>query len=193
MDEVILPALRNDADEAYISARLLMLAGLRTKSAFMAHLAIELYLKLLIAETRPLALRELKNMRHDLKGLLKEYVTLSADTDVGSLSGEIEEFDEYDQVGRYGPNATFDPQKKQNEDFMVRGGFVQDNYLQKLDRIVAELRGKVSSATSGQGARIIENIKSRNAKHAINHDWKLETPPSVILQTDNTEYDRLGR
>jgi HEPN domain-containing protein len=193
MDEVILPSLRDDADEAYLSARLLNLAGLHTKSAYMAHLAVELYLKLLIAETRKLTLKDLREMGHDLKDLLKQCRDSLNDKEIESLRPLIEEFDDYDQVGRYGPNATFDPNKKKGQGFMTRGGIVQDNYLHKLDRIVAVLRSKVSAATSNQGDRTIENIKSRNAKHAINQDWKLETPASAVLSTDNDQYQQLGK
>lgn len=94
-------------------------------------------------------------------------------------------FDPFDQVGRYGANAKFDPLSSKTEVFESKGvsGFGPD-YINHLDYVASICRSYIKAEPIFND--LISQIKSRNKKASIWKRWQIEgLTPDDILLTEN--------
>lgn len=98
-------------------------------------------------------------------------------------------FDEFEQVGRYGAAANFDPGAKTTADFKTSGVMMwSENYIDKLDRFVFETRGRLDFKKVGYGDSFSAVLNG--GKKMFASSWNLKPPLPVVLTRDNKYFKR---
>lgn len=178
-----------EASRCYFTSRFVYLGGmsLMNGSGFFAQGAIEQYLKAVIINADGSKIAEVYKLRHNLKRLrqLAFDVTTDAEFDSEMFKSAVEYFDPFDQVGRYGSNANFDPLAKTGETFTSSGVSAwQPDYIPHLDYAVMVCRKHTSIEPKSMD--LIAQIKARNTKSAVWKNWQLEgLRPDDVLFIEN--------
>jgi hypothetical protein len=178
-----------EAARSYFAARYIYLGGMsiRNKAGYLAHSTIEQYLKAIICKYDPLQAKEISKKLHNLTNLLP--TAHKATNEVIFTSSNMREivshFDSFDQVGRYGANAKFDPLAKIGKGIDTKGVWVMAPYsIQKLDYIVMICRKYVRIAPIHLD--VVAQIKAKNKRSEVWKNWILEEiSPDDVLCYDN--------
>jgi hypothetical protein len=131
----------------------------------------------------------------ELATFCEPYDSYFSDTETKRI---LEQFDLFDQVGRYGGAAKFDPLSKGKtvggKSMTVAPGvqiagasFWSDSYLRDLDSFVF----KVRSFLDFEKIKFDDGLKSildRNRKSALMGTWKGKTPLRVVLTKNNSYF-----
>lgn len=133
-------AFTSEADRDYLAARLLNFAGnpMWKPSAYHCQQALEKYLKALTVQKAGYYLGD----THKLKELASECESLGYDLRL--KEGELERFDDLEQVARYGAFAKFDPLSIKNKNLTSKGVFVwTDSNVKDFDSLVFKIRNHI--------------------------------------------------
>ena len=136
-----------EADRDYLLARMLSFVGggFHSRAGFVAQQACEKYMK---AFTVHAAKKYLQT--HKLLDLAKACAPFSSYFDEAETKRILKNFDYFEQVGRYGGAANFDPLAKKSPEVETAGVMVwMHDYLRELDAFVHEVRGSLKFERSG--------------------------------------------
>jgi len=178
-----------EASRCYFTTRYVYLGGmtLMNGSGFFAQGAIEQYLKAVILTVDGSKVKEVYKLRHNLKKLRELAFELTNDGEFDSemFKTAVEYFDPFDQVGRYGSNANYDP-LAQTSDTLISTGVSawQPDYIPHLDYAIMVCRKHVSIDPSSMD--LIAQVKARNTKSMAWRNWQLDgLKPDDVLFIDN--------
>lgn len=112
---------------------------------------------------------------------------------------DLETFDMFDQVGRYGGAAKFDPLSKGksvgdtqfsiNPDVQVAGLWMWSNdHLNRLDRIIYNLRGRLNFKTAKIQDGLI-SILLDDKNHRLTGTWQGPLPLKEVLTKQNSYFN----
>lgn len=162
----------DQADEDYISARLLTFCGntLWHVAAYHSHQAIEKYIKSYLVQEK----QEYPDT-HNLKELRELAGEYSAFFKLEKTKKQLELFDQFEQVSRYGGFAKYDPTSVRNKNFTIVGGFAwTDSNIKQLDELVFNTRGLLDFSSKPT----LDNLKAilnEDSKIGFVKDWRLPT------------------
>jgi HEPN domain-containing protein len=162
----------DQADEDYLAARLLTFCGntMWHVAAYHSHQASEKYIKSFLVQEN----QEYPET-HNLKILREIAAKANKLFDREDIKRLLEEFDQFEQVSRYGGFANYDPISVKNDQYTIVGGFVwTDNNLKSLDKLVSHIRGLLdfSEKPTLDG---IKAVLDDNKKIGFVSDWRLPT------------------
>ena len=181
-----------EADTDYLLARMINFlgAGFHSRAGFFAQQACEKYMKALTVQ-RDGTYLETHNLK-ELAALCVPYDPYFALTNTRQI---LERFDMFDQVGRYGGAANFDPLstgKSVGGNWMaaspgtdIAGAFIwYQAYLDDLDGFVFKARSflNFSNASYDDG---LKSILERNRRSALLVTWSGKEPLRVVLTKGN--------
>lgn len=162
----------DQADEDYISARLLSFCGntLWHAAAYHSHQAVEKYIKSYLVQEK----QEYPDT-HNLKGIGELAGRINSFFKNEKIKQQLELFDQFEQVSRYGGFAKYDPTSVKSKSFTIVGGFAwTDSNIKQLDELVFSIRGLLdfSSKPTLDNLRAILN---EDTKIGFVKDWLLPT------------------
>jgi HEPN domain-containing protein len=180
-------ALSNEADIDYLLARWLHFAGgmFAIRAGFSAQQACEKYMKAVLIQYESQYPNTHKLLK--LADMCLQYSEF-----FGELETRInlQSFDVFDQIGRYGPAANFDPHARKSHEFQIAGvGIWSNDYLYALDRFVFHVRGLLDFNTVAQSDSII-SILNRDRRSGLVAMWNARPPLHVVLTKENQFYTR---
>jgi HEPN domain-containing protein len=185
-----------EADCDYLLARMIHFlgAGFHSRAGFFAQQACEKYLKAFsVQQTRSFL------ETHNLKTLAEFCEPQDSYFSEAETRKVLEQFDLFDQIGRYGGAAKYDPLSKGQtvarmqlgaSGVKVAGAFIwTESFLQDLDGFVYKVRSFLDFKKIGfdDGLR---SILERNPKSMILGTWQGKTPLRVILTKQNRYFSR---
>jgi hypothetical protein len=171
-----------EGDRSYILARLIYFAGgdFAGRAGYLGQMALEMYLKA-ISVAHDNTYKEI----HKLLELAEYCARFDAEfTDKDLLDG-LKLFDNFDQVGRYGGAAKFDPHAKKTDEFEVSGVVLSPSgTLEQLDQLVYTIRGKLDFSKSWF-TNDLRAILTGDKTARIVAAWTLPIPIRDVLTTNN--------
>lgn len=189
------PVFSMEADHDYILARLVSFLGgsFASKAGFFGQQACEKYLKALSVQHGKFYLDTHK--LHKLAAACDSYGDFFSGKETLRI---LEQFDVFDQIGRYGGAAKFDPLSKGfsmggaslkiGAGVRVAGAWIwTPKHLHDLDGFVFHARSHLdfSAAKFGDGIRgILEN----NKNSSMLGQWRFPIPLRQILTTENNYF-----
>ena len=176
------PIFSIEADKDYLLARAMNFAGslFHGRAGYCAHQACEKYLKALSLQAAKRYLES--HVLPDLGAFCEhQYDRLKEPI----VQETLKLFDKYEQVGRYGAAANFDPQAQMQGPVVTAGVMIWVGAsLQRLDRLVFEMRSLLDfSEFPGQDG--LKAILDRDKTNFVGKGWNLRPPLRVILTKDN--------
>lgn len=179
-----------EADIDYILARQICFLGpvFKGRTGFFAHMACEKYLKaILVQETR--AYLETHKLLELAKECSKFYPLFAEKRTLSSL----EIFDSFDQVGRYGGAANFDPYAKKNEAFETAGVMVwPPEALENLDYFVFYCRKLLDFSKINQQDWFASLLQNR-PENILRKTWGGRPNALVTLTRSNKYFKRVSK
>ena len=175
----------DQADEDYISARLLSCCGntLWHVAAYHSHQAVEKYIKSYLVQEK----KEYPDT-HNLKAIGKLAEELNAIFIEEKTKQQLELFDQFEQVSRYGGFAKYDPSSVRTQNYTIVGGFAwTDSNIRQLDELVFNIRGLLDFSSKPT----LDNLKSvlnEDSKIGFVSDWKLPTLSIKQVLTQDNQY-----
>jgi HEPN domain len=174
-----------EADTDYLLAR-----SFYGRAGFFAQQACEKYMKALMVE-RTSTYLETHNLK-DLAGQCVPYEPYFADAKTLTILGR---FDMFDQVGRYGAAANFDPLSEGKSagdvaltigtDVELEGAFKWEvAWLDDLDGFVFKVRGLLDFSKAGYDD-CLKSIIEGNQRSAMMATWAGKVPLRVVLSKGN--------
>ncbi len=175
----------DQADEDYLAARLLTFCGptMWHTAAHHSHQALEKYLKSYLVQEQ-----QAYPESHDLKKLgelAAAHNNFFAEEDIKKL---LAEFDQFEQVSRYGGMAKYDPVSNQSTQFTTAGSFVwTDSNLKPLDMLVYQIRGFLDFS---QKPTLDHLAAAQRENHNIGFvkDWRLPNLSIKQILTSANDY-----
>lgn len=195
--EMPFPVFSREADIDYLLARFVHFlgAGFHGRAGFFGHQACEKYLKALSVQQNG-TYAEVHNL-----GLLADICAPHHSfLEHPDARVDLEIFDAFDQVGRYGGAAKYDPlstgkpsmgmQFFPSSDLQIAGAFVwTDEHLQKLDRIVFNIRGRLDFKKVNFDDALA-SILLGNERSALVALWKGPSPIREVLVRENLYFNQ---
>lgn len=181
------PIFSTEADRDYLLARHtnFLGPGFHSRTGFFAQQACEKYMKAVSVQARSEYLET---------HILLQIAEFCSDIDPffadPSTKTTLEIFDNFEQVGRYGVAANYDPLAIETEQFRTAGIAVwQQNYLNLLDAFVF----KVHSMLNYEKANYVNSIKAileNNRNEFLTGTWRGRPPLRVVLTKQNRYFIR---
>jgi HEPN domain-containing protein len=175
----------DEADNDYLLSRMIHFlgGGFHSRAGFFAQQACEKYMKaLMVQETKSYI------PTHKLLELAEACAPLDAFYADPRTIRVLKNFDYFDQVGRYGTAATYDPLAVDTEELKTAGVCIwMSSYLDDLDGFIFKTRGKLDF----ERARYHNSLKAiieRNRRSLIADAWKGKQPIRVVLTKQNRYY-----
>jgi HEPN domain-containing protein len=181
-----------EADTDYLLARMIHFlgAGFHARAGFFAQQACEKYLKALSVQ-RTGTYAETHNLK-DLAALCEPYDPYFSTKETRIV---LEQFDLFDQIGRYGGAANFDPFRKGKtvggtslkiaSGAQMAGAFIwPEKYLHDLDGFVYKARSLLDFAKINFDDGL-KSILGRNRHSFLMSTWKGKMPLRVVLTKAN--------
>lgn len=184
-----------EAARSYFTARFVYLGGmsLMNGAGFFAHSAIEQYQKAIICKFDPSKSKNISDIKHNLKELRKITYEVTGNElfNTDYMKQLIEDYDAFDQVGRYGANAKFDPLAKKEASFSTKGVSIMTlDSINQLDYFVMVCRKLITITPINMD--VIDQAKSRNTKSVLWTNWHLnEITPDDVLTYDNAYFKNM--
>lgn len=173
-----------EADTDYLLARHISFvgAGFTSRAGFFGQQACEKYMKALSVQERRAYLQTHKLL------LLSDFCV---DIDPFFARADTKEtlrvFDLFDQLGRYGAAAKYDPLAPKDSTLSVAGVRVwHEEYRDRLDAFVFYVRGKLKF--EGNFSDSLKAILERNRKDILMGTWTGRPPLRVILTKNNRAF-----
>jgi hypothetical protein len=189
------PVFSMEADHDYILARLIHFIGgpFSSRAGYFSQQACEKYLKAMSVQREKAYLKT-----HKLRELAKRcepYGPYFCDKETVRV---LEQFDMFDQIGRYGGAAKFDPLStglgaggmtaKVAPSVQVAGSWIWlPKYLQDLDGFVFNARSQLDFAKANFGDGI-KSVLSGNASASSLGLWRLPIPLHEVLTAQNAYF-----
>ena len=174
-----------EADKDYLLARLIAASGaaFQSRAGYFAHQACEKYLKAFTVQAageylQTHQLRLLSEACGKFDPYFLEATTLTA----------LGVFDDYEQVGRYGAAANFDPKAQTTEGVQTAGVSVwSSDYVFKLDWFVHNSRAKLDHKTVGYDDGLLSILRG-NDKSYLAGTWKGQPALRDVLTRANAYF-----
>jgi hypothetical protein len=189
------PVFAMEADYDYILARLINFVSgpFSGRAGFFAQQACEKYLKALSVQQEK-AYLETHKLR-ELAAKCESYGAFFSDPETIRI---LEQFDMFDQIGRYGGAANFDPRSKgipvggatlrTSPDVQVAGTWIwTPKYLHDLDGFVFSARALLDYGKAKFGDAL-KSVLSGNAASTSLGLWKLPIPLREVLTLNNAYF-----
>jgi HEPN domain-containing protein len=189
------PVFSKEADQDYLLARLISFlgGGFHSRAGFFGQQACEKYLKALSVQMNGTYLETHKLL--DLASVCESYGAYFSDKETRRI---LEQFDIFDQIGRYGGVAKFDPLSKGGS----AGGFSMQvaagvevagawlwtpKHLQDLDSFAFQARSYLDfeKAKFGDG---IKAILENNNNSSLLGQWTFPVPLQQVLSVNNAYF-----
>lgn len=184
-----------EADCDYLLARMINFLGasFHARAGFFAQQACEKYMKALTVQAR-----SEYSETHNLIDLSKLCESIDTHFSENSTITILEQFDLFDQVGRYGGAAKFDPISKGKtvggsslnvaSGVQVAGAWVwKGSYLNDLDGFVFKTRSLLDFAKI-RWDDALKSILERNRRSALMSTWTGKQPLRVVLTKNNSYF-----
>ncbi|MFC1626789.1 HEPN domain-containing protein [Patescibacteria group bacterium] len=175
----------DQADEDYIAARLLTFCGktMWHTAAYHSHQAVEKYIKsYLVQESQEYP------ETHNLKVLGKFGEQFNDLFKKKEIKNYLKEFDQFEQVSRYGGFAKYDPLSTKNKLFSTAGSFAwTDSNLKSLDGLVFDLK-KLLNFSGNSSFNSLDAVLKNDKKVGFVSDWRLPIPINKVLVSDNDHF-----
>jgi HEPN domain-containing protein len=185
-------AFTKEADTDYLLARMINFlgSGFHGRTGFFAQQACEKYMKALTVE---------RTGRYSETHCLKELAALCVPYDAyfaeANTLAILERFDMFDQVGRYGGAANFDPLSKGktvggtslaiDPGLEVKGAFIWSvAWLDDLDGFVHKVRSLLDFSKAGYDD-CLKSILDNKARSAVVTMWSGSEPLRQVLTRSN--------
>ncbi len=174
-----------EADKDYLLARLINLSGaaFSSRAGFFSQQACEKYFKALTVQEKGEYLKT-----HNLKELALHCSNFDDDFKDKEMLSDLEIFDSFREVGRYGGESDFDPFAVTTDEIQTSGVVTwSGSYIEKLDKFVFKIRGKldfVKMNFSDSLKAIIDNKKD----DLLVDTWSLPIPLDQILLNKNKHF-----
>lgn len=175
-----------EADTDYLLARHTssLGSGFHARAGFFAQQACEKYLKSLMVQNSGAYAPV-----HKLAELAKHCEQYDAYFGQVETNRLLKQFDAFDQVGRYGGAANFDPLASSGPAFETAGVMVwSDTHLDDLDGFVYKTRSLLDFAKAGFDDSLASILRN-NRKSLLVDTWRGRPPLRVVL-TKNNRYFR---
>ena len=172
----------HEADIDYLLARWIHFAGggFHARAGFFAQQSCELYMKAVMVQGDKRYAET-----HKLLELARYCAQYDAFFDEDATKRMLTHFDSFDQVGRYGGAAKFDPQAQRSGSLEVVGVAIwTDVDLDNLDRFVFKARSLLDFDKIGFGDSL-KSIQQRNRKNPLTSMWSGRPPLRVVLTRSN--------
>lgn len=172
----------HEADIDYLLARWINFAGggFYARAGFFAHQACEKYMKALTVQENGSYAET-----HKLLELAEQCKDFDPVFSKESTNDTLRQFDIFDQVGRYGASAKFDPMSQKSGPIVTAGSYVWSAAdLDRLDEFVYNTRSlldysKVSFVDT------LPLIQAKDRKNILSGTWKGRPPLRVVLTKKN--------
>ncbi len=171
-----------EADKDYIIARLLNFTGaaFASRAGYYSQQALEKYLKAFLVQQSGKYLKE-----HDLLKLAKYCSKLDTDFSDKNFIKNLEVFNLFIDVGRYGGEASYNPLSKRTKEFQTAGIMVWlDSNIKILDSLVFKIRSKLDFKKVG----FSDNLKAILENDISNYfvgTWRLPIKLKGMFTTGN--------
>ena len=178
--EMPFTAFSMEADRDYILARFINFLGgaFASRAGYCAQASCEKYMKAFTVQEAQHYLA--KHNLMDIADSCAPFNTYFNETDTREKLGK---FDAFEQVGRYGAHARFDPLSVQTDQLQTAGTWVwDDTYLRDLDSFVFTVRGLLHFDTC-QGMDALNEILTGSSRNYFVATWK--GPPLIKVLTAN--------
>jgi HEPN domain-containing protein len=175
-----------EADKDYLLARAMNFAGhaFHNRAGYFSHQACEKYLKAIMLQASGAYSEGHKLL--DLGAICAERHVFFKENDVVET---LNIFDEFEQVGRYGAAANFDPKAKSDDKIQTAGVMMwSEQYIQRLDHFVYHTRGLLDFKKANYADSFSAMLRGEQGK--LFTEWNLRPPLSVILRKDNRYFKR---
>ena len=173
------------ADTDYLVSRLLFIcgAGFFNLSAYHSQQSLEKYIKAFTVQEANKYL-----MTHDLEMLRMTAVVYNNYFSSMELANDLSLFNVYDQVTRYGVEATYDPHCKKNESIEIAASWsFGAGSIKVLDRLVYKIRGLLDFDKI-KHSDTLRAILQNQTNDMIVGTWKLGIPIKFVLTQYNDYY-----
>ena len=171
-----------EADYDYLLARWVHFAGggFQFRAGFFAQLACEKYMKAITLQARKQYLET-----HRLLELADECSRLDPMFNHPEARKTLAKLDVFDQLGRYGAAANYDPYAKKSPQLETAGvRYWDQTYLHDLDRFVFNARSKLDFK-SANFDDALTSILNRNDKSMFVSIWRGQPTLEVVLTREN--------
>jgi hypothetical protein len=173
-----------EADRDYLLARMLSFtgAGFQSRAGFLGQQACEKYMKAFLVQESKSYLETHK--LHDPGQRCSAFNAYFAQSEARST---LRIFDRFEQVGRYGAHANFDPLARQTEEVQIAGVMVwSEKYIDDLDAFVFRTRGLLDYAKVAFDDSL-KSILQGNVCSFFVGTWT-GTPPLIDVLTKKNRY-----
>jgi hypothetical protein len=175
-------AFSMEADRDYILARFINFLGdaCASRAGYFAQAACEKYMKAFSVQEAQQYLE-----RHSLIDVADSCARFNAYFSESATREALRKFDAFEQVGRYGAHAKFDPLSVQTDQLQTAGVWIWDNTcLATLDSLVFRVRGMLRFDAC-QGMDALQAILTGNSQNYFVATWK--GPPLIKVLTTNNQ------
>ncbi len=177
-----------EADRDYLLARHLntLGAGFHSRAGFSCQQACEKYLKAITVQVSSEYLQT-----HKLVLLAEACGGIDPFFTQAETRQALQTFDYFEQVGRYGAAANYDPLAIKNEEMQTAGVmFWKAEYIQMLDAFVHKTRSLLDFEKV-QFSDSLAAILAHNKKDILAGTWAGRPPAYVVLTKDNKFFKRI--
>jgi HEPN domain-containing protein len=172
----------HEADQDYLLARMINFlgGGFHSRAGFFAQQACEKYMKaVMVQETRAYI------VTHKLLEIAAACATFNSYFAEADTIRILEKFDYFDQVGRYGAAANYDPLAQDKIEIKTAGVMVwSDAHLGELDAFVFKARGLLDF-TKSSFTDSLKAILGKDRRNVLLGTWKAKQPLRVVLTKEN--------
>src|SRR5579862_6210480 len=180
------PVFAMEADRDYILARhtSFLGVGFHSRAGLFCQQACEKYMKAVTVQARGEYLQT-----HQLLPLAEACSTIDAFFSEEATQSILRDFDYFEQVGRYGAAANFDPLAVQKEETQTAGVMIwKEEFIYNLDAFVFKTRGLLDYAKTTFSDSIAK-ILAHDKTDTLAGTWK-GRPPIYVVLTKNNRYFR---
>jgi HEPN domain-containing protein len=175
-------AFSHEADRDYLLARMITFlgGGFHSRAGFFAQQACEKYMKAVMVQQSSSYLQTHKLMELAEACAMFEPYFGEADT-----NATLQAFDYFDQVGRYGAAANYDPLAQDTIELKTAGVSIwTEDHLDRLDGFVHKTRGLLDFTTTTL-TDSLKAIVDMDRKSMLLATWQGKQPLRVVLTKKN--------
>jgi len=175
-----------EADKDYLLARAMNIAGsaFHSRAGYSSHQACEKYLKAFMLQESGSYSEGHK--LPELREICSKHDEIFNDDQIVET---LRILDEFEQVGRYGAAANFDPGAQTTESIKTSGVMMWSAvYIDRLDHFVFEARGRLDFRKVGYADDLSALMNGKKTTQMSS--WELKPPLSVVLTRGNKYFKR---
>jgi HEPN domain-containing protein len=174
-----------EADRDYLLARMISFAGggFHSRAGFLGQQACEKYMKAFLVQESKSSVQT-----HKLLKLAEHCSRFNSYFVQDEARNALRNFDRFEQVGRYGAHANFDPLARQRQEVEIAGVMVwSEDYLRDLDAFVFRARGLLDYASVAFDDSL-KSILQGNTRSILVGTWTGTPPLFDVLTRKNCHF-----